>query len=76
MAQLIVRDLDARLVRKLRVRAAKHGHSAEEEHRSILRAALDKDDVSLDVIFEMPPGDYGDAFERRQDTNRGRKVDL
>jgi plasmid stability protein len=40
MAQLLVRDLDASLVRKLKLRAAAHGVSAEEEHRRILREAL------------------------------------
>ncbi|MBV8092199.1 MAG: plasmid stabilization protein [Acetobacteraceae bacterium] len=40
MATLTVRDLDPDLVRRLRVRAAEHGRSAEAEHRAILRAAL------------------------------------
>jgi plasmid stability protein len=40
MAQLIVRDLDASIVRALKFRAARHGRSAEQEHREILRQAL------------------------------------
>jgi plasmid stability protein len=40
VAQLIVRDLEEELVRKLRMRAALHGKSAEAEHREILRQAL------------------------------------
>ena len=40
MAQLIVRDLDPLLVRRLRARAVQHGRSAEAEHREILRRAL------------------------------------
>jgi len=40
MATLTVRHLDAELVRRLRVRAAEHGRSAEAEHRAILCAAL------------------------------------
>jgi plasmid stability protein len=40
MAQLVVRNLDEDLVRSLKQRAAAHGHSAEEEHRQILQAAL------------------------------------
>jgi antitoxin FitA len=40
MATLIVRNLDEALVRRLRVRAAEHGRSAEAEHREILRMAL------------------------------------
>lgn len=41
MATLTVRNLDEALVRKLRIRAAQHGRSAEAEHREILRAALE-----------------------------------
>ena len=33
MAQLIVRNLAPELVRRLRARAARHGRSAEAEHR-------------------------------------------
>lgn len=40
MATLTVRGLDDDLVRKLRVRAAEHGRSAEAEHREILRQVL------------------------------------
>lgn len=40
MSQLIVRNLEADLVQKLRLRAARHGRSAEAEHREILREAL------------------------------------
>jgi plasmid stability protein len=37
---LIVRNLDEELVRRLKVRAARHNRSAEAEHREILRQAL------------------------------------
>ena len=40
MAQLLVRNLDEGLVKRLRIRAAEHGLSAEEEHRRILISAL------------------------------------
>ena len=40
MSQLIVRNVDPRVVRALKRRAARHGRSAEAEHREILRAAL------------------------------------
>lgn len=39
-ASLHVRNLDEGLVLKLKRRAARHGRSAEAEHREILRAAL------------------------------------
>ncbi len=44
MATLTVRNLEDDVVRRLRVRAAEHGRSAEAEHREILRAALAGDD--------------------------------
>ncbi len=40
MPQLLVRDIPLTLVQKLKRRAARHGVSAEEEHRRILRDAL------------------------------------
>jgi plasmid stability protein len=43
MAALTVRNLDATLVRRLRIRAAENGRSAEAEHREILRLALDRE---------------------------------
>ena len=43
MGTLTVRNLDEDVVRRLRMRAAEHGRSAEAEHRHILRAALVSD---------------------------------
>ncbi|HMI37522.1 MAG TPA: hypothetical protein VK505_07850 [Steroidobacteraceae bacterium] len=40
MAQLMVRNLAEDLVKALKLRAAKHNRSAEQEHREILQAAL------------------------------------
>jgi plasmid stability protein len=40
MASLHVRKLDDELVARLKRRAARHGRSAEAEHREILRQAL------------------------------------
>jgi plasmid stability protein len=37
---LIVRNVDDELVRRLKMRAARHNRSAEAEHREILRQAL------------------------------------
>jgi antitoxin FitA len=44
VATLTVRNLEDDVVRRLRVRAAEHGRSAEAEHRDILRTALACDD--------------------------------
>ena len=40
MAQLIVRQVEDKVVRKLKMLAGLHGVSMEEEHRRILREAL------------------------------------
>ena len=68
MSQLIVRDIPPEVVGALKRRAARHGRSAEAEHRSILRAALEAEveagsfkamlasmpDVGLDEDFDVP----------------------
>jgi antitoxin FitA len=77
MAQLLVREIESDVVRALKLRAARHGRSAEEEHREILRGALRHPGpaVSLkELLLEMP--DTGDDrdFERLDD--RGRDVEL
>jgi plasmid stability protein len=77
MAQLIVRNIEEELVRELRVRAARNGHSAEEEHRRILRQVLGSEHAGSslkEMLSEMPEiGDDRD-FERVQD--RGRTIVL
>ncbi len=75
MAQLVVRNLDERTVRALKERAAKNGHSAEEEHREILRRALNVQAIGFkDALLSIPPvGDDAD-FERHDD--RGRDLDF
>ena len=40
MAQLIVRNIEEELVEALKLRAARHGRSAEAEHRELLRQAM------------------------------------
>lgn len=40
MGQLLVRDLDDEVIRRLKQRAAAHGRSTEAEHRAILEAAV------------------------------------
>lgn len=77
MAQLLVRDIESDVVRELKVRAAQHGHSAEEEHRQILRQALRPTEAvkSLkEILLEMPDVGENRDFERPED--RGRPVEL
>jgi antitoxin FitA len=77
MNQLIVRNLEEEVVRELRVRAARHGRSAEAEHREILREALlpAKDRRSLkELLLAIPEAGDDADFERSPDL--GRDVEL
>ena len=47
MGVLTVRDVDDELIRRLELRAAEHGRSAEAEHRLILEQALGVDRQAL-----------------------------
>jgi plasmid stability protein len=40
MGQLTVRKVDDEIIRRLKIRAAEHGRSAEAEHREILKQTL------------------------------------
>jgi antitoxin FitA len=68
MSQLVVRNLDAELIHRLRQRAADHGVSAEEEHRRILRhALLEPEDEFPDLkalLLAMPDVGEEDDFVR------------
>lgn len=54
MAQLLVRNVSELLAKTLKLRAAEHGISAEEEHRRILQEALTPAAVSGETrtLFE------------------------
>ncbi len=69
VAQLIVRNLDDDLVKRLKQRAAANGRSAEEEHRHLLRQAL-RPEGFAELLRAMPNvGDDAD-FERIQQLPR------
>ncbi len=73
MAQLVVRNLDDDLVRALKERAARHGRSAEAEHREVLREALleqPAEDAKA-VLAEMPSVGEDADFARISDRPRG-----
>jgi antitoxin FitA len=57
MATMTIRNIDEALKARLRVRAAIHGRSMEEEARDILRAALSREPQSM--------GDLGQAIRNR-----------
>jgi len=71
MSSLTVRKLDDRLKKRLRVRAAKHGRSMEDEVRAILRGATgegepDEFATAVDEPAARPPGA---GLERSADTS-------
>lgn len=79
MAQLLVRNIPDALAKKLKQRAAEHGVSAEEEHRRILREALERDEKTanntrvLSLLQMDGTGEIGDendwVFDRNDPRN-------
>ena len=73
VAQLIVRNIEDDVVKALKLSAAEHGRSAEEEHRELLRSALlrprrvEPDFKTL--LASIPAGD-DEIFERSRDVGR------
>ena len=50
MASITIRNLDEDLEQRLRVRAAEHGHSMEQEARNILRVALAQPQTGEELV--------------------------
>ena len=78
MPQLLVRDLEPAIVRKLRSQAASLGISVEEAHRRLLRAALFGDtpgpkDNFVAYLQGIPPGDEIE-FPRSNDLPRSAEL--
>ena len=76
MAQLLVRNLEPEVVKKLRQKAAADGISMEEEHRRILRLSLlgrkrPKPKMSFkEYLLTMPVRLTETEFPRRNDPPR------
>lgn len=73
MAQLLVRDLEPEIARELKLRAARHDRSAEEEHREILRHSLRPGGPQASLkrlLLEMPDAGEDRDFERPPDHGR------
>jgi plasmid stability protein len=67
MATLTIRQLDEKTKTKLRVRAAHHGRSMEEEAREILRSAL---------ITSFTQGNLAESIRQRFAKFGGLEVEL
>jgi len=81
MPQLVVRNIEEKVVRKLRSRAARDGVSMEEEHRRILRTALlehgKQGKTFADYLVAIPQAvekERSNLFKRRRDLPR--EIDL
>ncbi|MEZ2130704.1 MULTISPECIES: plasmid stabilization protein [unclassified Sinorhizobium] len=68
MASMTIRNLDERLKQRLRVRAATHGRSMEDEARDILRAAL--------ATTDLPARNLAEAIRARLQPTGGVELDL
>jgi len=69
MANLVVRNLDPLIVDALKQRAARHGRSAEAEHRVLLEEALlrPRGKCFAEVLASMPNVGEDADFERLED---------
>jgi plasmid stability protein len=74
MAQLLVRQIEEKVVRKLKERAGRHGVSMEEEHRQIPREALlgqpSKKESFKAFLLSMPDVGEDRDFERAPQIDR------
>jgi plasmid stability protein len=69
MASLVVRNLDQSIVDALKQRAARHGRSAEAEHRAVLEQVLlkPKRKSFAEALRAMPNVGQDEDFERVED---------
>ncbi len=74
MGQLTVRKVDDELIRRLKIRAAKHGRSAEAEVRAILEEALRAEGEDFWALADrlraetpQPQSDSGDRVREMRD---------
>jgi plasmid stability protein len=78
MPQLLVRDIETSVVKRLRSRAAAQGCSVEEAHRRLLRSALlgRQPDPQRDFIAYLRSIPPGAAVEFPRSAGLGRPVSL
>jgi len=69
MANLVVRSLDKNIVVALKQRAARHGRSAEAEHRALLEEVLlrPKGKSFAEALAAMPDIGRDEDFVRLED---------
>ena len=69
MANLVVRNLEHQIVNALKQRAARHGRSAEAEHRLLLEESLlrPKGKSFAEALAAMPNVGKDEDFLRKED---------
>lgn len=77
MSSLIVRNIDDGIVQALKERAARHGRSAEAEHRALLSEVLLRPcrRPLAEVLAAMPDVGRDEDFAREQATDVARVFD-
>ena len=77
MSSLIVRNVDESVVQALKERAARHGRSAEAEHRALLAEVLHKPPRRplAEVLAAMPDVGTDADFGRVQEAEDARVFD-
>lgn len=76
MANLVVRNIDQGVVNALKQLAARHGRSAEAEHRAILEEVLIKTKKRsfAEALAAIPAVGMDQDFERHEETADRRDV--
>jgi plasmid stability protein len=75
MSRLLVRNLEPGIVKALKERAAKHGCSAEAEHREILKQSLlGSNKKSFAEVLATMPNVGNDSDFSRTDDSEGKDV--
>ena len=77
MANLIVRNIDDEIANALKIRASRHGISAEAEHRRILEQVLMRPQKRsfLEVLNQIPDVGTDEDFARIQDQHAANPLD-
>lgn len=77
MSSLIVRNVDETIIQALKQRAARHGRSAEAEHRVLLMEMLlaPRRRPLAEVLAAMPTVGRDEDFARAQDADTAHVFD-
>lgn len=74
MAQLILNDLDPTMLEKLKIRAAKHQRSLEDELKVILQEAIETEQIAKMTAFREQAAQMQQALSGRVHTDSAKLV--